>query len=127
MARLHPGKTLFDQYLKPNDLSQNQLARALNVPPRRINEIVLGKRAITADTAVRLGFFFGNSATYWMHLQSEYEIGQVQANVTTRLHMVQPLYMDEKKLKSDQQDIESAPDKSTPRNIRKRIMRWSHV
>lgn len=123
MARLHPGKTLFDQYLKPNDLSQNQLARALNVPPRRINEIVLGKRAITADTAVRLGFFFGNSATYWMHLQSEYEIGLVQANVTTRLHMVQPLYMDEEKLKSDAQNIESTPDKNKPKNIRKRIMR----
>ncbi len=123
MARLHPGKTLFDQYIKPNGLSQNQLARAINVPPRRINEIVLGKRAITADTAVRLGFFFGNSASYWMHLQSEYEIGQVQANVTTRLHMIQPIYMDEKKLKSGVPDIESKTDKNKVKNIRKRIMR----
>jgi addiction module HigA family antidote len=123
MSRLHPGKTLFDQYLKPNGLSQNQLARALNVPPRRINEIILGKRSITADTAVRLGFFFGNSASYWMHLQSEYEIGQVQANVTTRLHIIQPLYMDEEKLKSGAQDIAPTPDKNKPKNIRKRIMR----
>ncbi len=123
MARLHPGKTLFDQYLKPNGLSQNQLARAINVPPRRINEIILGKRAVTADTAVRLGFFFGNSATYWMHLQSEYEIGQVQANVTTRLHMIQPLYMDEEKLKSGAPAIQSKPDKNKKKNIRKRIMR----
>ncbi len=123
MARLHPGKTLFDQYLKPNGLSQNQLARAINVPPRRINEIVLGKRAVTADTAVRLGFFFGNSATYWMHLQSEYEIGQVQANVTTRLHMIQPIYMDEGKLKSGVPDIESKPEKNKIKSIRQRIMR----
>ena len=123
MARLHPGKTLFDQYLKPNGLSQNQLARAINVPPRRINEIILGKRAVTADTALRLGFFFGNSATYWMHLQSEYEIGQVMANVTTRLHMIQPLYMNEKKLKSGTPDIKPDPDKNTAKNIRKRIMR----
>jgi len=123
MARLHPGKTLFDQYLKPNALSQNQLARALNVPPRRINEIILGKRAITADTAVRLGFFFGNSATYWMHLQSEYEIGQVQANVTTRLQLIQPLYMNEEKLRSGVPDIDAKPDKNKIKNIRKRIMR----
>ena len=54
MAAYHPGKTLFERFLRPRNLSQNRLARAIGVPPRRINEIVLGKRAITADTAVRL-------------------------------------------------------------------------
>jgi addiction module HigA family antidote len=126
MARLHPGKTLIDQYLKPNGLSQNQLARAIGVPPRRINEIILGKRAITADTAIRLGYFFGNSASYWMHLQSEYEIGQAQEKNQTRLSMIQPIYMDEDKLKSGMPDIEPRHNdepKTSNKNIRRRIMR----
>ena len=72
---------------------------------------------------LRLGFFFGNSAAYWMHLQSEYEIGLVQANVTTRLHMIQPSYMDEEKLKAGTSDTSPTADKSKPKNIRKRIMR----
>ena len=70
MARLHPGIALLEQHLRPQNLSQNQVARAIKVPPRRINEIVLGKRAITADTALRLARYFGNSASYWMHLQA---------------------------------------------------------
>lgn len=126
MARLHPGKTLIDQYLKPNGLSQNQIARAINVPPRRINEIILGKRAITADTAIRLGVFFGNSAGYWMHLQSEYEIEQAQAKIGVRLNMIQALHMNEEKLKSGIPDIDSIHDekpKLPGKNIRKRIMR----
>jgi addiction module HigA family antidote len=126
MARLHPGKTLIDQYLKPNGLSQNQLARAIGVPPRRINEIILGKRSITADTAIRLGYFFGNSASYWMHLQSEYEIGQAQEKNQTRLSTIQPIYMDEDKLKSGMSDIESSHNdepKTQSKNIKRRIMR----
>ena len=126
MACLHPGKTLFDQYLQPNSLSQNQLARAINVPPRRINEIILGKRAITADTAIRLGYYFGNSATYWMHLQSEYEIEQAKAKIQMRLHMIQPLYTHEKKPGPGTAHTGSVQDEKPGvqgKNIRRRIMR----
>ena len=126
MARLHPGKTLIDQYLKPNGLSQNQIARAINVPPRRINEIILGKRAITADTAIRLGVFFGNSAGYWMHLQSEYEIEQAQAKTGTRLHMIQPLHTNETRLQAGHTRIPSGKTSDSQpqtKNIRRRIMR----
>jgi antitoxin HigA-1 len=64
----HPGKVLFERFLKPAGLSQNALARDLGVPPRRINEIILGKRGISADTALRLAKRFGNSAHFWMAL-----------------------------------------------------------
>ena len=70
----HPGRILYEQFLKPTGLSQNALARELGVPPRRINEIVLGKRGITADTALRLAKRFGNSARYWMALQADFDL-----------------------------------------------------
>lgn len=71
---VHPGEILLDQYLEPLGMSQYRLAKALSVPPRRINEIVLGKRAITADTALRLGRFFGTSDRFWMNLQMRYDL-----------------------------------------------------
>lgn len=71
---VHPGEILELDFLKPLGLSQNKLAREIGVPPRRINEIVHGKRAITADTAIRLSRFFGTSAQLWLNLQSEYEL-----------------------------------------------------
>ncbi len=70
---IHPGEILRVEFLKPRGLSQNALARALNVPPRRINEIVLGKRGITADTALRLARFFGTSTEMWTGLQADYD------------------------------------------------------
>ena len=85
----HPGKTLLQQYMEPQKVSQNQLARTIKVPPRRINEIVHGKRSITADTAVRLAIYFGNSANYWMHLQAEYEIEKVKDNIAIQLSTIQ--------------------------------------
>ncbi len=85
----HPGKILLQQYMEPQKVSQNQLARAIKVPPRRINEIVHEKRAITADTAVRLAIYFGGSATYWLHLQSEYEIGKIKDRIKTQLCTIQ--------------------------------------
>lgn len=124
MARMHPGKTLQDQYLKPNKLSQNQLARALGVPPRRINEIILGKRAITADTAVRLGYYFGNSAGYWMHLQAEFEIEQARTKIGIRLHNIRAPHKDEEILKSGKAVAASIePTTTTKRNIKRRMMR----
>ena len=71
---IHPGEILREEFMKPRDLSQNALARALNVPPRRINEIVLEKRGITADTALRLARFFGTSAELWTGLQADCDL-----------------------------------------------------
>jgi len=71
---VHPGEVLFEEFLVPMDLSQNALARGLGVPPRRINEIVHGNRRVTADTALRLARFFGNSAEFWLGLQMDYEL-----------------------------------------------------
>jgi addiction module HigA family antidote len=79
----HPGKVLFEQYLKPNSLSQNALARGIGVPPRRINEIILGKRGITADTALRLAEHFGNSARYWMGLQADFDLEEARRELTS--------------------------------------------
>ena len=71
---IHPGEILNTEFLEPLKLSQNELARQIGVPPRRINEIVLGKRGITADTAIRLSKFFGTSAQFWLNLQNKYEL-----------------------------------------------------
>ena len=71
---VHPGVVLAEDFLKAMDLSQYRLAKGIGVPPRRINEIVQGKRAITADTALRLGKFFGMEAQFWMNLQSHYDL-----------------------------------------------------
>jgi addiction module HigA family antidote len=71
---IHPGEILLEEFMKPLNLSQNALAKALNVTPRRINEIVNAKRAITADTALRFAKFFGNSAEFWLNLQKTYEL-----------------------------------------------------
>ena len=74
MDPVHPGEILLEEFLKPMELSQTKLAKELSVPPRRINEIVLGKRGITADTALRLARYFGMSAQFWMGLQMDYEL-----------------------------------------------------
>ena len=71
---LHPGTILYDEFLQPLKLSQNQIARDIGVSPRRINEIIHGKRAVTADTALRLSLYFGNSAQFWMGLQMDFDL-----------------------------------------------------
>ncbi|MBO4647827.1 MAG: HigA family addiction module antidote protein [Lentisphaeria bacterium] len=71
---IHPGEILETEFLEPMGLSQNRLAREIGVPPRRINEIVHGKRAVTADTAMRLSKFFGTTAQFWLNLQVHYEL-----------------------------------------------------
>jgi addiction module HigA family antidote len=71
---IHPGEILREEFMKPRALSQNALARGLHVPPRRINEIVLEKRGITADTALRLARYFGTSAELWTGLQADYDL-----------------------------------------------------
>ena len=84
----HPGICLQNQYLLPLGISQNRLARELGVPPRRINEIVLGKRAITADTAVRLARYFGNDPLDWMRMQAEYDIARIEGNLSTQIQNI---------------------------------------
>ena len=71
---VHPGEVLLEEFLGPLELSQYRLAKDINVPPRRINEIVHGKRAITADTALRLARYFGTSARFWLNLQAQYDL-----------------------------------------------------
>ena len=71
---IHPGEILLEEFLEPMGISQYRLAKDINVPPRRINEIVLGKRAITPDTALRLSLYFGLSEKFWMNLQMRYDL-----------------------------------------------------
>jgi addiction module HigA family antidote len=71
---IHPGEVLLEEFLKPMRMSQSRLALDVGVHPRRINEIVLGKRSITADTALRLARYFGNSPQFWLGLQAEYDL-----------------------------------------------------
>lgn len=82
LRNIHPGEILLEEFLVPMGISQNRLARAMSVSPRRINEIVLGKRAITADTALRLAHVFGTSVQFWMGLQDEYELREAEAALT---------------------------------------------
>ncbi|MEK7331509.1 MAG: HigA family addiction module antitoxin [Candidatus Eisenbacteria bacterium] len=85
LAPVHPGEILLKDFLEPLGLSQYRLAKALSVPPRRINEIVLGKRAITADTALRLARFFGTSDRFWLNLQDAYDLDVERDRLGSRL------------------------------------------
>ncbi len=82
---VHPGKILLEEFLKPMGISQYRLAKDINVPPRRINEIVLGKRAITADTALRLSRYFGLSERFWLNLQMRYNLEVEKDRLKNRL------------------------------------------
>jgi antitoxin HigA-1 len=83
---VHPGEVLFEEFLEPMGISQNQLGRDLGVSPRRINEIIHGKRSVTADTALRLALYFGNSATFWMGLQMDYDLEMAEDSISRRIH-----------------------------------------
>jgi addiction module HigA family antidote len=85
MAPVHPGEILLEEYLKPMGLSQHRLALCLGVDPRRINEIVQGKRAITADTALRLARFFGSSPQMWLNMQAWYDLEVAQDALGSRI------------------------------------------
>ncbi len=89
---IHPGEILSEEFLVPMGISQSRLARDVNVPPRRINEICLGKRAITPDTALRLARYFGMSAEFWMTLQQRYDLECAKDELEARLKQeVRPL------------------------------------
>jgi len=85
LAPVHPGEVLLEEFLKPLGLSQNRLGLSISVHPRRINEIVLGKRAITADTALRLAKYFGMSAKFWLGLQADYDLDVTADRLGDRL------------------------------------------
>ena len=91
MDPIKPGEILIEEFLIPLGISQNALARALRVPPRRINEIVLGKRRITADTALRLSRFFSMSEGFWMNLQDRYDREVARARIADVLLAIDPL------------------------------------
>ena len=78
LNNIHPGEILIEEFLQPMDISQNAIARAINVSPRRINEIVHGKRAVTADTAIRLAKYFGTSEQFWTGLQADYDLEEAR-------------------------------------------------
>jgi addiction module HigA family antidote len=85
LSPIHPGEILLEEFLKPMGMSQSRLALDVGVHPRRINEIVLGKRSITADTALRLSRYFGNSPQFWLGLQTDYDLDVTEDALGNRL------------------------------------------
>ncbi len=88
LLNIHPGEILLEEFLKPMGISQNKIARDIGVPPRRINEVVHGNRAVTADTAVRLAKYFNVSESFWMGLQSDYDIEAARHNLGQKLDRI---------------------------------------
>ena len=86
LPNVHPGEVLLEEFLEPMGISQNRLARAIGVPPRRVNEIVLGKRSITPDTALRLSRFFGTSSRFWLGLQMDYDLEKTEQAEAARIN-----------------------------------------
>ncbi len=85
LSPIHPGEILLEEFLKPMGMSQSRLALDVGVHPRRINEIVLGKRSLTADTALRLARYFGNSPQFWLGLQTDYDLDVAEEALGNRL------------------------------------------
>jgi len=85
LPMIHPGEVMLEEFLKPLGISQNRLGRDLGVPPRRINEIVLGKRSITPDTALRLGRYFGTSERFWLGLQMDFDLESARAELAAAI------------------------------------------
>ena len=89
LPNIHPGEILLEEFLNPLGISQNRLARAMDVPPRRINEIVHGKRAVTADTALRLARALGTSEQFWMGLQADYDLEEARKSSSEKLRKIE--------------------------------------
>ncbi len=85
LKNIHPGEVLLDEFMAPMGISQNRLARDIGVPPRRIKQIVHGKRAVTADTTLRLSRYFGTSEGFWMGLQADYDLEEARNRLGKRL------------------------------------------
>ncbi len=91
IAPIHPGEILIGEFLEPLEVSQNRLAVAIGVPPRRINEIVHGKRRITANTALRLSRYFGTTDRFWLNLQTRYDLEIEKESLGAVLDRIRPL------------------------------------
>ncbi|MBX3067224.1 MAG: HigA family addiction module antidote protein [Microbacteriaceae bacterium] len=91
IAPIHPGEVLMEDFIEGFGITQNKLAVSIGVPPRRINEIVHGKRAITADTALRLSKYFGTSAEFWMNLQSHFDLDRAEDRMADQIAVITPL------------------------------------
>jgi addiction module HigA family antidote len=91
MNPIHPGEVLLREYLEPLGVTQHRLALAIGVPPRRINEIVHGKRRITADTALRMARYFGTTERFWLNLQGRYDVEIERDRLVETLDEIQPL------------------------------------
>ena len=85
LPNVHPGEVLLEEFLEPLEISQNRLAKEIGVPPRRINEIVLGKRSVTPDTAIRLSRYFGTSSRFWLGLQMDYDLEQTEREKSAKI------------------------------------------
>jgi addiction module HigA family antidote len=100
LKNIHPGEVILKEFLLPLNISQNKLAREINVPPRRINEICLGKRAISIDTAIRLGKYFNIEAEFWLNLQNMYDMEEAlqrQPDVYSQIRACENLLWDNNK------------------------------
>jgi addiction module HigA family antidote len=91
IAPIHPGEVLLEEFLEPMGVTQHRLAVAIGVPPRRINEIVHGKRRITADTALRLSRYFGTTDRFWLNLQTRFDLETEKHKLGTALDDIRPL------------------------------------
>jgi antitoxin HigA-1 len=93
--RVHPGEVLLHEFMQPLEISQNKLANTIGVPPLRINEIVRGRRDITADTALRLSRALGLSDMFWLNIQSRYNAETVRINLGQNLNQIHPINLDD--------------------------------
>lgn len=116
MKPIHPGEILLEEFLKPLNLSQYRLAKDICVPPRRINEIVLGKRSISADSALRLSRYFGNTPLFWLNLQNHYDLEKESDRLNIILKQEVKRYNGEKRMKGSSKKIQSIFSK----NIKKK-------
>lgn len=91
LEEVHPGVTLLEDFLEPFGISQAKLARDLDIPISRVNEVIRGQRGITADTAIRLGLYFGTTADFWWNLQTQYEMAKAQMKAEEIAQRVRPL------------------------------------
>ena len=91
IAPIHPGEVLLEDFLTPLEVTQHHLAVSIGVPPRRINEIVHGKRRVTADTALRLARYFGTTDRFWLNLQTRYDLEIEKDHLGTTLEQIHPL------------------------------------
>ncbi|MDL9935751.1 HigA family addiction module antitoxin [Gordonia sp. ABSL1-1] len=91
LAPVHPGEVLMEDFIDGLGLTQNKVAVAIGVPPRRVNEIVHGKRGVTADTALRLARYFGTSAEFWLNLQDRYDLDVAEDRAADQIAAIEPL------------------------------------